>query len=150
MKIFVTVGTTSFDRMVEVVDKCAAVMKGYEFIFQTADGAYIPLNGTSFDFIDNVDDYYDQSDVIITHAGAGSTYKLLELRKKIVVVPNLERVDKHQSDLANFLEENNYALVVWKVDDLFDVLKSLDKFHPDIFEKENFFKAKEIASFILS
>ena len=150
MKIFVTVGTTFFDSMVEAADKCAAELKNHQFTFQTAGGAYKPSNGTSFDFMDGVDKYYEQSDVIITHAGAGSAYKLLELRKKVIVVPNMERVDKHQSDIAKFLEENKYALVVWNLDDLLSVLGTADSFQPSIFEKEHFFKAEEIASYILS
>lgn len=150
MKIFVTVGTTVFDSMIEAADKCAAELKQYQFTFQTAVGAYKPLHGTSFEFVDGIDGYFDDADVIITHAGAGSTYTLLDLHKKIVVVPNLERVDKHQSDLANFLEENNYALVVWNLDRLLDILQSIEIFQPSVFEKESFFKAEEISLIILS
>ena len=148
MNILVTVGTTCFDSMIDAVDKCAAELKQHQFVFQTADGHYKPLHGKYFDFVDSIDDYYHNSDIIITHAGAGSTYKLLELRKKIVVVPNLERVDKHQSDIARFLEDNNYALVVWDLNTLLDILRSLDNFHPSTYEKEPFFKAEEIAAFI--
>lgn len=149
MKLFVTVGTTCFDSMIEAVDKCAAELREYQFTFQIAEGVYKPLCGTSFEFVDGIDEFYAQSDVIITHAGAGSIYKLLELQKKVIVIPNLERVDKHQSDLANFVEENNYALVVWELRDLSAVLRSVGNFQPNVFEKERFFKAEEIASFIL-
>ena len=96
------------------------------------------------------EDYYKHSDVIITHAGAGTIFKLLELNKKIIVIPNLERVDKHQRDLANFLGENEYALVAWNLDDLLDCLRLVESFQPSVFKKEPFFKAEEIASFILS
>lgn len=143
MKILVTVGTTSFDSMIEAADKCAAKLDDHQFTFQIADGRYIPQYGDYFNFSDSISDYYSQSDGIITHAGAGSTYKLLELRKKIIVVPNLDRVDKHQSDIANFLEENNYALVVWKLSNLQEILNSIDDFQPTIFEKQHFLKLKK-------
>jgi len=150
MNVFVTVGTTSFDRLVKASDECASIIKEYDFIFQIADGSYTPLNGSSFGFVDSVDSYYNHSDIVITHAGAGSVYNLLELHKKLVVVPNLERVDKHQRDLAGFLEENNYALVVWDLDRLLNILKSVKAFQPAKFEKDPFFKYEEIASYLLS
>ncbi len=150
MNIFITVGTTHFNSLVEAADKCAAELTEHKFTFQTAGSAYKPLHGECFEFGDAIDDYYDRSDIIITHAGAGSIYKLLELRKIVIVVPNLERVDKHQSDIAKFLEENKYALIVWNLEELPAVLQSADIFQPTLFEKNHFFKAEEIASFISS
>ena len=151
MKVFVTVGTTVFDSMIKAADKCAGVLKDYQFTFQIANSKnYKPDNGLSFDFLDNIEDYYANSDVIITHAGAGTFYKLLEMHKKIIVVPNLERRDKHQADIARFAEENKYALVVWELDGLLAALRLVENFQPNVFKKEHFFKAEEIAAFILS
>lgn len=122
MKIFVTVGTTTFDEMIEAVDKLG--LNG--ITFQIAKGIYIPKSGEYFTFTDEIEQYYEQSDLIITHAGAGSIYKLLEKRKKILVVPNVSRTDSHQLQIAKYLDVNNYAFVSYHVNDIEKTFFSLD------------------------
>lgn len=150
MNIFVTVGTTNFDSLIKVADECAAKLTQHSFTFQKADGLYKPLYGAYFDFVKDVNEYYQHADFVITHAGAGSVYKLLEMHKKIIVVPNFDRVDKHQADIATFLEEHNYALVVWQLTDLQHLIEKMDDYAPSIFRKTHFFKAEEIATYVMS
>ncbi len=147
-KILVTVGTTSFDLLIESVDIIAASKTGYEFLFQKANGDYLPKNGAYFEFTDTINDLYDQSSVVITHAGAGTIYRLLELGKKIIVVPNLERIDKHQSDIAEFMSKNGHLLVAWTTEELDDAISSCGNFEPIPYLKKEFFKYKEVAEFI--
>lgn len=148
MKLLVTVGTTKFDSLIRAVDH---VLDGYakcDSVFQIADGEYIPKNGQYFDYIENIEQHYNPSDLVITHAGAGTIYRLLELDKKIIVVPNLDRVDKHQVDISNFMELGGHLLVARNVDSIADCMEKSREFAPVRFHKVGFFKAKNIADFI--
>jgi len=147
MKIFVTVGTTRFDSLIENIDKKLNHTNN-EIIFQIADGEYKPKNFKYFDFTPNIQSYFENSDIIITHAGAGSIYELLELKKKILIVPNLDRVDKHQSDIADFMDENNYAKKLKKYEELDKVIKYIFSISFNQFTKDSFFKVDEIIEFI--
>lgn len=145
MKVLVTVGTTSFNDLIQYIDQN---IKELDIVFQIADGNYIPQNYKYFKFSTNIDSLIDTMDVIITHAGAGSIYGLLEKRKKIIVVPNLSRVDKHQVELATFIEENNYAFVLWDYNLLKGFLKNIMNKQFNVYSKEHFFKSNEIKKLI--
>ncbi|CAA0124440.1 UDP-N-acetylglucosamine--N-acetylmuramyl-(pentapeptide) pyrophosphoryl-undecaprenol N-acetylglucosamine transferase [BD1-7 clade bacterium] len=148
MKVFLTVGTTRFDSLVRSVDAELNRASGINMIFQTADTKYVPLNGESFDFAVDIEQYYHNADLVVTHAGAGSIYKLLEMNKKIIVVPNLERIDSHQKDIAEFLEENNYAMVAWDVKVVVEKIEASKKFTPAVYKKRKFFGAPDMARYI--
>jgi beta-1,4-N-acetylglucosaminyltransferase len=147
VKIFVTVGTTKFDSLIEAVDKNLD-KNNYEIIFQIANGKYKPKNFEYFKFTQDVKMHFNNSDIIITHAGAGSIYELLELEKKIIIVPNLDRIDKHQSDIACFMDDNGYAKMLKSFEELEVVIKYVEKSNFKKFEKNNFFKVDEILEYI--
>ena len=83
MKIFVTVGTTKFDSLIKYIDKNIK-NENFQIEMQIADGYYKPINYKYFSFTSDIENLYLDSDVVITHAGAGSIYHLLELRKRII------------------------------------------------------------------
>lgn len=149
MKIFVTVGTTSFDKMIEKVDNFFLKESDFNVTFQIADGKYIPVSGKYFSYTDKIYDYYNEADVVITHAGAGTIYTLLEMEKKIIAIPNLERIDKHQKDLAKYMESNNYLMVCWDYENLPFVIGSIRDFTPSKYKKNHFFKYDEIVDFVV-
>ncbi|WP_415837668.1 PssE/Cps14G family polysaccharide biosynthesis glycosyltransferase, partial [Shewanella livingstonensis] len=113
-------------------------------------GEYSPRNGSFFSFANEINELYDSADLIITHAGAGSIYTLLEMNKKIIIVPNFERVDKHQSDIANYMAINKHALVCSDVADIGRFIEMTKGFQFVPFEKISFFKSEEISEFIMS
>lgn len=108
MKLFVTVGTTAFDELIQQVDQ--QLVEGYQVTCQIADGRYLPVNHSYFNFSHEINRYYSSADLVITHGGAGSIFKLLEQRKKLLIVPNLQRVDSHQRDICHFMENNQFAM----------------------------------------
>ena len=114
--IFVTVGNTAFDSMIEAVDG----LEG-EIIIQKADGKYIPKNHEYFEYGD-LEPYFKRSAVVVTHGGAGNIFRLLSKGKKVVAVANMDRTDKHQPDLLSKLESEKY--LVW--------CKDLKKIREDI------------------
>jgi len=150
MKILVTVGTTSFDTLIQFLDEFKSSYQ-FEFIFQIADGEYIPKNYEYFRFDEEL--WGNYNDVfVITHCGAGSLYYLLENNIKFIGVPNLERVDQHQTDIAEFLRSNDLSSVCLTFEELGQELSvkknSSATYRP--YKKESFFKGNEISHLINS
>lgn len=139
MKVLVTVGTTPFKSLVERVSEISIAMAGsVDFIFQTAEKEN--NDKSHYSFIDNIAKLYKSVDLVITHGGAGSIYSLLEMRAKIIVVPNMERNDKHQIEMADFVATNNYGAVAYSINDITSsfILKSLNTEFNE-FKKKSFF-----------
>lgn len=107
--IFVTVGTTAFDSLIRSVDDISDQINE-EIVCQIADGKYIPKSCRYFRFSSSVDQEFARADLIICHGGAGTLFKLLALNKKVISVPNLDRKDKHQTDLIDKLSGENYII----------------------------------------
>jgi beta-1,4-N-acetylglucosaminyltransferase len=126
MKIFATIGTTNFPELIKRIDLLD--MKGVEITCQIANVKYEPINVPFFRFTKDIDVYYNSFDVFICHAGAGTIYKLLELNKKIIVVPNNQLKDKHQNDICTFVEKNNLGFVAWKLSDIQLLLSKIENY----------------------
>ncbi len=135
MKVFVTTGTTNFN---ELIDAVLTLNDSYEVAVQTPTAYKDTSSCRFFDFVNDITDYYQWADIIITHAGAGSVYKLLELEKKILVVPNLSRKDKHQAQLADYVKDNNYGAVCYDLNFLESELHTCDSKSYHIYKSESF------------
>ncbi|MGJ8485839.1 PssE/Cps14G family polysaccharide biosynthesis glycosyltransferase [Pseudoalteromonas sp. SYSU M81236] len=149
MKVLVTVGSSSFDSLIRAVDQAATKLAAFSFTFQTGTGEYKPKNGSYFAHSNEFSSVLVDADVVITHAGAGTVFELLELNKKIIVVPNFDRIDKHQSDLALYIERNNYALVCHDVNLIENHIEGIKMYEPTPYNKDSFFLADELISKLL-
>jgi UDP-N-acetylglucosamine transferase subunit ALG13 len=149
MRILVTVGTTKFDSLISYIDT-EPCFDNLSIEFQIANGRYIPQKHPYFVFLDSAEiiKKYQEADIIITHAGQGTVFTLLEMRKKFIVVPNLERIDKHQTDIADFLLKNKYALVAYRMAQLELFIDIIQSYNFRNFNKEAFFKSDEIINFL--
>ena len=126
MKVFITVGTTPFDDLMQYCDENIDHDR-FKLQAQVSDYATYDIhNYKSFLYTDNIQSYYDWADVIISHAGAGSFYQLMEQKKNVVFVPNSNLKDKHQNDLCKYAEINNYAFVLRKYTDLTELLDKIN------------------------
>lgn len=114
MKVFVTVGNTRYNSLINAIDEHLLIDE-FDVVIQIADGEYIPKHHEYFRYSNNIEQYFKDADLVITHAGAGTVYQLLEDRKKMLVIPNHERVDGHQLDLTNYLEKNDFANVCYDI-----------------------------------
>ncbi|MBY6208228.1 MULTISPECIES: PssE/Cps14G family polysaccharide biosynthesis glycosyltransferase [Halomonas] len=146
MNIFVTVGTTSFESLIA---SALALARVEEYTFRIQDPSQQRERGVDDScvvqrFYDDVLLQYEWADLIVTHAGAGSVYATLEMGKKIIVVPNLERADKHQAELAKYIQENNYGAVLWDVNQLGDTIKIASKSSYRPYARDRFFVGNEI------
>ncbi|MDV5172112.1 PssE/Cps14G family polysaccharide biosynthesis glycosyltransferase [Photobacterium rosenbergii] len=146
-KCLVTVGTSSFDSLLKELDSLR--IDSLDIYFQTGTSKYKPKNYQHSPFIDNFNDSLREYDLIISHAGAGSVYHMLECNYNIIVVPNTDRVDLHQLELAKFVESNNLALTCHDISEIktkIEVALTHPKF--DKYTKEEFFKFSEIINFL--
>jgi beta-1,4-N-acetylglucosaminyltransferase len=144
MKIYVTIGTTPFDSLISTVD---AQLSNQEFSVtcQITSVSPPPNNHTFVPFSSkNHPHWVADADVVITHGGAATVFELLEKGKKIVLVPNLDRIDKHQKDLAHYVQLHHYGEVCWQQEHLHSHLKTCIESSFNPYEKESFFMAKDI------
>jgi beta-1,4-N-acetylglucosaminyltransferase len=143
MKIIVTVGSSAFNQMIEAVDQQLAG-QGYAVTCQIADGSYQPRHHAFFTFADDLQQRFADADMVITHGGAGTVFELLEMGKKIVVVPNLYRLDKHQQDLAQYIEAQGYGTVCHQLERLLESVRLCQNSEFEIYKKDPFFMADDL------
>lgn len=133
MRVFIAVGTLEpFDRLVEEVDRWAAKQDNVKVIAQIGEGRYQPVHiefhkmlaAAEFNRI------FDESDLVITHAGMGTVLKSLVAQKPIVVMPRKlelkEAVTDHQMATAKKLDNMDYVHVAWDNENLAEYLKNAD------------------------
>ncbi|KDO26416.1 hypothetical protein SPRG_08219 [Saprolegnia parasitica CBS 223.65] len=119
--VFVTVGTTSFDALVAALDTPAVyatlAAAGYtQVVFQIGRGSYepsaieAPVRVTSYRYNAAYKADIVASSLVISHAGAGTIMDVLHERKHLIVVPNTQLMDNHQTELATALADRRHLL----------------------------------------
>lgn len=162
MKIFVTVGTTPFDSLAQYADTqllaalefrlSKSLTDQIEITIQYADGTYTPQQHESFRYVADFSERVKSADLIVCHAGAGTVYPLLRAGQSFIAVPNLERADPHQKDLAAYLQHNGYAPVAWRIDELAErvQVRLEGTFVATPFSEPEFFASESLAAAIIS
>ncbi|XP_012696159.1 UDP-N-acetylglucosamine transferase subunit ALG13 homolog [Clupea harengus] len=136
-RVFVTVGTTKFDELIENViseeNVKVLIDRGYtELTLQVGHGSHLPSPGScsglkmdAFRFKDSISDDMKQADLVISHAGAGSCLEALGAQKALLVVVNDKLMDNHQLELARQLHSNSHLLYC-TCSTLTETLKTMD------------------------
>lgn len=117
-RVFVTVGTTKFQKLIETVSQEEVLNTlynlGYGSIqFQTGSGkqVVVPVSRLALmynSYFENFGEQIEKSDLVISHAGAGTCLEVLRKRKPLLVVINEDLMDNHQAELAEQLEKDGY------------------------------------------
>ncbi len=107
--IFVTVGTTRFDELVEGIDKIAPKL-GEEVVIQLGNCKYMPVNCNYISFVDDLFEYYEKATIVIAHGGAGITFEVLAVGKKLISIENPNVLERHQGDLLVKLSRERYLI----------------------------------------
>jgi beta-1,4-N-acetylglucosaminyltransferase len=115
--IFVTVGSTDFDSLVQAVDRLAPSLEGTG-IMQIGGGEYEPTNMPFFRFARSLDPYYEQATLVIAHGGLATTMEVLVRGLPLVSVSNPDRYDNHQDDLLSNMAQEGYLVWCRRLDDL--------------------------------
>ncbi|XP_068181922.1 UDP-N-acetylglucosamine transferase subunit ALG13 [Antennarius striatus] len=120
--VFVTVGTTSFDELVERITLSENLQtlkaRGYErLVLQVGRGNVLPTADACphvklevFRFKDSIEEDFKQADLVISHAGSGSCLEALGAGKPLLVVVNDKLMNNHQLELAMQLHTDSHLL----------------------------------------
>lgn len=154
--IFLTVGTHEqpFNRLIKFVDEL--IGKGFldeEVFMQVGYSTYKPIHCDWKDFIsyNEMNEYMEKADTVITHGGPATFMKALSLNKRTIVVPRLEKfnehVNNHQLDFANKVKQKNYKIIVIEeINDLSAELKKESKqMNEKFFSNTNYFNDELIS-----
>lgn len=111
--VFVTVGTTKFDELIASVTEHFILdtlkSKGYtSMTIQMGNGTFIPkpsdvMKISSYKFKPDIGPDISNSDLVISHGGAGSIMQALDHGKSLLVIINEKLMDNHQYELAEKL-----------------------------------------------
>ncbi|GFO05953.1 UDP-n-acetylglucosamine transferase subunit alg13 homolog [Plakobranchus ocellatus] len=138
-KLFVTVGTTQFDTLIEAISskEIMEVLSNLGFThvtLQTGRGKVQPKDNagdknhpslTCYGLKNSILEDVKAADLVICHAGAGSILDALGCNKKVLVVVNEELMGNHQTEVAEKLAKEHY-LHFCGISSLSDSLKNLD------------------------
>ncbi|KAF7389150.1 UDP-N-acetylglucosamine transferase subunit ALG13 [Vespula maculifrons] len=137
-KVFVTVGTTSFDDLIstilnhEVLE--ALALRGYNYLSlqigkSSLEPDCTPRYGINhieyFHLSSSIEDHIQAADLVISHAGAGSILEALEAHKHLIVVTNQLLMDNHQLELAQQLYEDKH-LYYCTCDTLLNTIQTME------------------------
>ncbi|KAJ3189380.1 N-acetylglucosaminyldiphosphodolichol N-acetylglucosaminyltransferase catalytic subunit alg13 [Gaertneriomyces sp. JEL0708] len=122
-RVFVTVGTTSFTALVDLVTSIPflqalsdegfrhiTIQHGRSPIMLPVLKDSLPLTMHAYAFKPNLAQDVESADLIISHAGTGSILEALYARKKLIVVVNQTLMDNHQVELADVLDQQNHVV----------------------------------------
>ena len=108
--IFVTVGSIKFDGLVRYVDEqvgCGGIAA--PVTIQIGNGDYQPRNCAFFRSAPGLDEWYDQSDLVIGHGGTGTTLEILERGMRQISVCNPDMIDNHQHEFLDALAKRGFV-----------------------------------------
>jgi beta-1,4-N-acetylglucosaminyltransferase len=115
--IFVTVGTTDFDALVQAIDELAPRCNE-EIICQIGNGRYVPSNCEWFRFAPSLSEYLERARLVVSHGGQGSIMDVVRLGKPLIGVSNPDRHDHHQDDILDKFAELQHLIWCRSLQDL--------------------------------
>lgn len=147
-RIFVTVGTTEFDNLIEklsekeVYEILKNQFKCKELIIQRGNGKEIDfshfknINVQQFDLKTSIEQDIKYADLVISHAGAGTCIDVLGKNKPLLVVVNDTLMNNHQIELAEQLHKDGYLIYCF-LSSLVETLETFDVTSLKKYEKGN-------------
>lgn len=131
--VFVTLGTQKqqFSRLLENIED-SSILKNEEVIVQIGHTKYTRNRFKTVEFLskEELQEYVNRSEFVITHGGVGTIMPLLEQNKKVLAVPRIKRnnehVDDHQVEICKKLSSLGYITMFNPYDDMFGEKDSLD------------------------
>lgn len=139
MRVFVSVGTHAqqFDRLVKKADEIAKEKKGMQFFAQIGNCRFEPKNFPFKRFLNEqqFEAEIKKADLVVSHAGAGTIIHSMLNKKKLIIVPRLQRfaehTNDHQLDLAEALAAEGKAIAVEEIGGLEKAIREAANFFPN-------------------
>jgi len=135
--IFVSVGSEKFpfDRLLKCMDSAVKDQAIDQPVFaQIGHSQYKPHSMDYRDFIafQEMKDYIQKADIVVLHAGIGSTLLSLQLGKVPILFPRdaslKEHLDDHQMEFVKAMGSMNKTLVAYTADELIDKITHYEKY----------------------
>lgn len=130
-KIFVTVGTDlPFDRLIRTLDDWAPTQSDFEIYAQIGETSLRPRNISFCNFIEPPEfkKRFQESDLIVSHAGMGTILSSLSYNKQLLVMPRIaakrEHRNEHQLATAKHLQRLDKINVAQDENELIEILES--------------------------
>ncbi|WP_160152876.1 glycosyltransferase [Microbulbifer sp. ALW1] len=99
--IFVSVGTQlPFDRLISAMDEWASGHQGSSVFAQIGESRYVPRN-INFEkslSISEYTDFFNEANLVVSHAGMGTIITALETRKPLIIMPREFSRGEHRND----------------------------------------------------
>lgn len=158
--LFVTVGSTKFERLINRIldEDILALLKKFNFkklILQIGNGIHqdenlnfpidfkqekqffkLGLEITAYRYKSSIRNDLLSADLVISHAGSGSIIESLEANKFLIVVCNQDLMDNHQFELAEKMYELGFLLYTTcsfledKIEEIHKPNFSIQKYQP--------------------
>ncbi|XP_055925555.1 UDP-N-acetylglucosamine transferase subunit ALG13 homolog isoform X2 [Argiope bruennichi] len=132
MSVFVTVGSTSFDDLIQTVSSPEVLQlladEGFrKVVLQIGKGNLLPeksdiIEVEWFRYKDSISQDIRDSSFVIGHAGAGTILESLIEHKPFIAVLNEKLMDNHQTELAEQMAKEGY-LAYCSCSNLLETLK---------------------------
>lgn len=126
LTVFVTVGSTKFDKLINKVISnetgSQLIELGFNrLILQVGESSYdkSQVETLQSDFNLDIEIYkykssiledIERADVVVGHGGAGTCLEVLRANKRLLLVINDTLMDNHQAELAEQLSKGNYVV----------------------------------------
>lgn len=157
--IFVMLGTqnNSFERLLKKIDELIDKnIISEEVIVQAGYTKYESRNKKMkiMDFMprEELDEFEEKANFIITHGGVGSIITSLEKRKKVIAVPRLhqygEHVNNHQIEIVQKFNKSGNIIGLQDVEGLEEAIKKVKEFQPKPYIENNKKMLEIIENFI--
>lgn len=106
--IFVTVGSTDFDALIQTMDDLAPALDE-PVVMQIGGGSHVPQHAAGHvRYAPSLQPYIQQADLVVSHGGLGTVLEVLAAGKRLVAVSNPDRYDSHQDDLLGEMEREGH------------------------------------------
>ena len=116
--LFVTVGSTDCDALVEAVDTLLPILQPDSAVMQIGHGRYRPRHASCFRFAPSIASYHRRASLVIAHGGLGATMEALGCGVPLVSFSNPDRYDAHQDDLLAAMEGRSHLVWCRRLEDL--------------------------------
>ena len=101
---------------------------------------------------EQLDEFQNEANLIITHGGVGSIVSSIKKEKKVIAVPRLheykEHVNDHQKDIVKDFNDKGYIIGIDDVSELKEAIVKSKYFEPKKYEHSNEKMLKIIEEFI--
>jgi UDP-N-acetylglucosamine transferase subunit ALG13 len=132
--IFVTVGTSSFDSLINCMDQAVADKTiRSDVIMQIGYGGhYTPKYSLYFRGSDTLEPFERAAELVVCHGGTGTIIELLLMKKRFISVVNPTLKDNHQNQLLVELEKMGIVNFCRKLEELPQMVSRMDNIVPSI------------------